>query len=59
MISFCYFQKKKKKKNGASFWVWPILAQLLPKYGPRIAIFNNLSVFFQNYNMITQVININ
>ena len=39
--------------------MWPILAQLLPKYGPRIAIFNNLSVFFQNYNMITQVININ
>ena len=24
------------EKNWASFWAWPMLAQFLPKYGPRI-----------------------
>ena len=36
-----------------------MLAQFLPKQGRRRAIFNNFTDFFQNYNMITQVININ
>ena len=43
MISFCYFQKK----NWASFWAWPILAQFLSKQGPRRAIFNSFTIFLK------------
>ena len=42
MISFCYFHKK----NCAWFWVWPMLAQFLPKYDLKRAIFNSFTNFF-------------
>ena len=56
MISFCYFQI-----NRASFWVWPMpcWSSFCPNRVTEEQFLTTLLIFFQNYNMITQVININ
>ena len=55
MISFCYFQKR----NELYFGCDPCWPSFCPNRVVEEQFLTTLPIFFQDYNMVTQVININ